>query len=1489
MKRKIAFILMTSLLSANCVFAESDNTENISLTFNADMFLTSGKAAKSYADGKWYYDGSNYGNTVTLGGITYNLTGLDTKEDDVIKIDTNDVTVNTKKSALKKLGLILFSREEQTDSTATVTVNYEGGKTEDYKIEIPAMTDENDEKTGYNPLKVTGKKGVYTAAADTSDLVYLNDVLIDMSKSVNKNLNVESVTLKSAKFTYYLAAMNQFAFSASEIEEQTQQAVKDLYSKYSGINFKELYEGKDGAKYTEAQELYSAMLKQEGKMELASEENVEKIDKLIKSYELYAEIKEYKDKIETLLQDYPEKSSDFTELSQTDLNEDDFKNLQELLELYNKAKTFDSKTFNTYLEYYNTEVDISIDFENEVKIKTLHDAYEKAAKKEKLKGEIDKIYPAYKDKDIEDITEADKEQLEKMIGYFDEAKKSDIDFSEYNEKYIRHLYNDYAAFKTSEERKAIDITKEYNVDVFGVNGETANADTWYECSDNLAGERFATAGHFGIASYDKSTGIIYLNENEYKEDVSYDPITEITTITYPFTATGKTIPFYMPEKVFNTAVCDGLLIKSGGTKKYTFDMSGDYTDKLYFVISAKNQGNVAVDVNFTDGTKETYSVYVNTTGQTVNAVRNKNKSFPDMVNYVTSGNYKDQSMAATGVIYEVSGNTTNGLSTFAVNVNKEKIPVSVTFSSTTFDYVIFGAAEKPVDNSVLEERVETLWAEIVKNGAVLVTDSSKISEFVLNYSAAQKRGLYFENIDEDIVSELSGKVLTAKGSAKRESINSVKAEIEFSVPVSEDKLDECISVVYGGENTEFNYELDKTGKKLTLYAIADREGGKEMKITVSKELAIASYPNIKLLSELNISYNVPEYLTAEMSSTLLKLTNNSNTSQNYFAFATVTEAGAVKGVVTAEGTIAGDKTANVNLDTTLYNSEGTIRSIAVLDKNTLALVGEVSETETETAPTNKTADYKQPSLNLEEDILKIEGITSSKQGNKAVAVVVSLQDDSVIYAGVKKTNNDGYFNMEIPISTEKIFVSGNLKIKIGGDDFSKAEEINDLYFPVLADRTDVAKRLKNAKSVKETETILKEAEEKLSLNFVPFKELMKSGSETLANRIINVNGILPEISDDDSDKAKKEKISTVQNIIMQQSVLEAFAQNKSELVAANGELLYGDVMAYGSIDKNGVTLYSLYQNKMSEKGKKAVADGLLGNNYKTTAELYNDFAKFIMLNILKNPKESGVGHIKAALTKENAVAADITITKYLNLSDTSKADGDIANMNIYSLSDVENYIKNLSDEVTVNKSSGTSTSGNSGGGISFVPSGENIANLPEDTKAKFDDVSKNHWAYEAIEDLSEKGIINGKGNGIFEPESYVTRAEFVKILCIGKSLKAEGSISFKDVLKGAWYEEYVVSAYNLGLVRGVSEDEFGVDMPISRQDICTILFRAKGTDEKNGLYFEDNEEIAEYAQDAVAFFAAHGVVNGFSDGTFRPNENCTRAQAAKIIYNYLNM
>ena len=111
---------------------------------------------------------------------------------------------------------------------------------------------------------------------------------------------------------------------------------------------------------------------------------------------------------------------------------------------------------------------------------------------------------------------------------------------------------------------------------------------------------------------------------------------------------------------------------------------------------------------------------------------------------------------------------------------------------------------------------------------------------------------------------------------------------------------------------------------------------------------------------------------------------------------------------------------------------------------------------------------------------------------------------------------------------------------------------------------------------------------------------------------------------------------------------------------------------------------------------------------------------------------------------------------------------------------------------------------------------------------------------------------------------------------------------FTDVTANDWYAPYVSAALNAGIINGISETEFGANMPITRQDICTIVSRIEKAESENELNFADSESISEYARAAVAYLSGLGVINGFEDNTFRPNELATRAQAAVIMCKYLN-
>ncbi len=172
----------------------------------------------------------------------------------------------------------------------------------------------------------------------------------------------------------------------------------------------------------------------------------------------------------------------------------------------------------------------------------------------------------------------------------------------------------------------------------------------------------------------------------------------------------------------------------------------------------------------------------------------------------------------------------------------------------------------------------------------------------------------------------------------------------------------------------------------------------------------------------------------------------------------------------------------------------------------------------------------------------------------------------------------------------------------------------------------------------------------------------------------------------------------------------------------------------------------------------------------------------------------------------------------------------------------------------------------------------------------FTDVTKNHWAYEAIESLAEKKIASGDGTGNFNPDANVKREEFAKLIAAAFGFeKASEDVSFADAPEGAWYKEYVENLASNGVIKGIDENNFGAGINITRQDMAVIILRAaqaKGIDltpVREYVGFDDEADIADYAKEAVKTLYEAGIINGRGD-SFEPNENASRAESVYIIF-----
>lgn len=179
-------------------------------------------------------------------------------------------------------------------------------------------------------------------------------------------------------------------------------------------------------------------------------------------------------------------------------------------------------------------------------------------------------------------------------------------------------------------------------------------------------------------------------------------------------------------------------------------------------------------------------------------------------------------------------------------------------------------------------------------------------------------------------------------------------------------------------------------------------------------------------------------------------------------------------------------------------------------------------------------------------------------------------------------------------------------------------------------------------------------------------------------------------------------------------------------------------------------------------------------------------------------------------------------------------------------------------------------------------------------KDVFKDISAYTWAKDAIEYLNEKEVLQGDGNGNFEPARNIKREEYAKIIVEAFDLKDNGKVKeFNDVSKDAWHYDYINIAYQNGIINGVNEDSFGTGSLITRQDAAVMIYRYlqeagyKFSNEFT-IDFADIDDCAEYAKSAVKALKNSGLVNGNGDNTFCPKNYLSRAEAAVMIYNIIS-
>ena len=184
---------------------------------------------------------------------------------------------------------------------------------------------------------------------------------------------------------------------------------------------------------------------------------------------------------------------------------------------------------------------------------------------------------------------------------------------------------------------------------------------------------------------------------------------------------------------------------------------------------------------------------------------------------------------------------------------------------------------------------------------------------------------------------------------------------------------------------------------------------------------------------------------------------------------------------------------------------------------------------------------------------------------------------------------------------------------------------------------------------------------------------------------------------------------------------------------------------------------------------------------------------------------------------------------------------------------------------------------------------------PYGVSHKFTDID-NYWAADYVDFLYNADITTGYSDGTFRPNQNISRAQFAVMLYRYLKLDANKyesvSLPFADLGQIPAYALPAAKAlYSEGIITGSEKNGklyFNPDSSLTRAQAAAMIGRtqAKGYAEAE-LTFTDNGKIPAYAAPYIRTMTAQGVISGYSDGSFKPNNNITRGQMAKILYNLM--
>jgi len=172
----------------------------------------------------------------------------------------------------------------------------------------------------------------------------------------------------------------------------------------------------------------------------------------------------------------------------------------------------------------------------------------------------------------------------------------------------------------------------------------------------------------------------------------------------------------------------------------------------------------------------------------------------------------------------------------------------------------------------------------------------------------------------------------------------------------------------------------------------------------------------------------------------------------------------------------------------------------------------------------------------------------------------------------------------------------------------------------------------------------------------------------------------------------------------------------------------------------------------------------------------------------------------------------------------------------------------------------------------------------------FSDVTENGWVIDYVQPLKALGVVKGFADGTFNPDASITRAELLKmaLIAFGHSVDVDSQDNgYIDVALHSWQSGVVSRAVSLGIYDEGHGVRFNPNERIGRAEALRAILLASGADVPVASSTDFSDVYEPWQKNFVQYAKDHAIVNGFGDGSFRPNSFISRAEMAKVIANLL--